>query len=119
IVIANDCTTVFDQASSPAGVAAATGNVTLNDKDPDFNDVITVVGWAASETFTFGGNVVANGSSGSSPTDFVKTGTYGTLHLHSDGQYTFDVNQVALNALGSASTTTLHYTFRVSDCHGG
>ena len=123
--------TIFGANDAPTAVAdtnwtiedsttAATGNVLqdLNhagapsgsfadhaDTDPDSGDTLTVS--------TVNGNAANVGNN--------LTGAHGTLHLNSNGTYTYQVNNAdpAVQALGVGATTTDTFSYTVSDGNGG
>ncbi|MGF6313551.1 VCBS repeat-containing protein, partial [Bradyrhizobium sp. i1.8.4] len=88
-----------------------TGNVLTNDTDVDAGDTKTVAGVTA-------GTTSASLSSGAG-TDVV--GAHGTLHLNTDGSYTYTVNnsQGAVEALRTFSDTlTDTFSYTVKDTAG-
>ncbi|WP_404561362.1 VCBS domain-containing protein [Bradyrhizobium elkanii] len=95
------------------GTAGAnpTGNVLTNDTDVDAGDTKTVAGVAAGTT-----SAALSSGAGS---DVV--GAHGTLHLNTDGSYTYTVNngQGAVEALRTSSDTlTDTFSYTVKDTAG-
>ncbi len=76
-----------------------TGDVLLNDTDPDDSASLTV-----SAVQGQGSNVGSN-----------VTGTYGTLNLDANGSYTYIANQSAADALAVNATVTDTFAYTVSD----
>jgi len=125
--------TIFGTNDAPTAVAdtnwtvedsatAATGNVLQNvahpgdpspvlsfadvaDTDPDAGDTLTVSR--------------VNGSAANVGNDLA--GAHGTLHLNSNGAYTYQVDNTdsTVQALGAGATTTDSFTYTVSDGNGG
>ena len=94
-----------------AGDPSATGNVLANDSDPDSGDVLTVAGVAAgTSSGPLSGNVGASVS-----------GTYGTLTLGANGQWTYalDNSNPNTNALAQGESATDVFSYTASDGHGG
>ncbi|TPL78844.1 VCBS domain-containing protein, partial [Mesorhizobium sp. B2-3-12] len=81
------------------------GNVLSNDSDVDTGDThsVTAVNGSAANV----GNNLA--------------GTYGTLHLNSDGTYTYTLNNAlaSVQALAQGATATDVFSYTNSDNHGG
>src|SRR5207248_1625763 len=81
------------------------GNVLTNDTDVDTLDTHTVT--------------AVNGSAPNVSADV--SGTYGTLHLNSDGSYIYTLNngQANVQALAEGQQVTDVFTYTNSDNHGG
>ncbi|TGR27563.1 adhesin, partial [Mesorhizobium sp. M8A.F.Ca.ET.202.01.1.1] len=81
------------------------GNVLTNDTDVDTGDTHSVT--------------AVNGVTGNVGTDV--TGTYGTLHLNSNGTYTYTLNNslASVQALAQGASVTDVFTYTNSDNHGG
>ena len=96
-----------------ATAAAATRATGLlgNDSDIDSGETATLKVTGAHIGSNADTAVAASGT-----TDIV--GTYGTLHLASDGTYTYTPNNSAAEALTLGQTTTDLFTYTVSDVHG-
>ncbi|TPN50814.1 VCBS domain-containing protein, partial [Mesorhizobium sp. B1-1-7] len=81
------------------------GNVLTNDTDVDSTDTHSVT--------------AVNGVTGNVGTDV--TGTYGTLHLNSNGTYTYTLNNglASVQALAQGASVTDVFTYTNSDNHSG
>ncbi|BAR60805.1 hypothetical protein NK6_7654 [Bradyrhizobium diazoefficiens] len=84
---------------------SVSGNVLINDTDADTHDSHSVT--------------AINGSATKVGADVV--GTYGTLHLNSDGTYTYTLNNAQANVQALAADQLVYDTFSYtnSDNHGG
>ncbi|TPL78532.1 VCBS domain-containing protein, partial [Mesorhizobium sp. B2-3-12] len=100
IVVADTNSVKEDTAPNPVS-----GNVLSNDSDVDTGDTRSVTAVNGSAV-----NVGAN-----------LAGTYGTLHLNSDGTYTYTLNNAlaSVQALAAGATATDVFTYTNSDNHGG
>ena len=87
-----------------AGDSSATGNVLTNDTDVDAGDSMTVT--------------AVNGSAANVGTSI--NGTYGSLTLGSDGEWTYSLHNVDAdtNALAQGEAATEVFTYTVSDSAG-
>ena len=94
-----------------AGDSSAAGNVLANDSDIDASDVLTVSGVAA--------GVVTGPLNGG--VGVAVTGTYGSLILGADGNwtYTLDNSDTDTKALAQAEGARDVFSHTVSDGHGG
>jgi VCBS repeat-containing protein len=99
VAVADSNSVKEDTAPNPVS-----GNVLSNDTDVDQGDTHSVS--------------AVNGSSGNVAADVA--GTYGTLHLDSDGSYTYtlDNSKEAVQALAEGVTATDSFTYTNSDNHG-
>lgn len=104
-VAVNDQFDTVDTAGFPGGTPIS-GNLMVNDSDPDAGATLAVTAVSGSGVGTVGGNT---------------SGTFGTLQLNADGSFTYDVDQtnpVVLSLLtGDSRTDTFTYT--ISDGLGG
>jgi VCBS repeat-containing protein len=98
----NDGPDAADDASSATEDLATSGNVLINDTDPDLSDrkAVSAVNGSAS----FVGAAIQ--------------GTWGTLTLNSDGSYTYTADADALDEQTSGSFQDV-FTYEVSDGNGG
>ncbi|VVB43594.1 hypothetical protein RHAL8_00779 [Beijerinckiaceae bacterium RH AL8] len=78
------------------------------DTDPDNGDTLTVVGVAAGTTAAF----LAAGANADI------AGTYGTIHINTDGSSTYTVNQAAANGLAAGQSATDTFSYTVQDSGG-
>ncbi|NSY40902.1 Ig-like domain-containing protein [Leisingera sp. ANG59] len=104
---------VEEQGYMVPGDDTATGNVLANDSDPDSSDVLRVTSAAPS-----GGGPSAPPSGSSSWTIL---GTYGTLTMHTDGtwSYLLDDAAPATGALAVGEMAEEVFTYSISDGNGG
>ncbi|WP_441229023.1 VCBS domain-containing protein [Bradyrhizobium sp. 590_E5_N4_2] len=95
-------TSAVKEDTAPNSVS---GNVLINDTDADTHDSHSVT--------------AINGSATKVGADVV--GTYGTLHLNSDGTYTYTLNNAQANVQALAADQLVYDTFSYtnSDNHGG
>ncbi|WP_181173806.1 VCBS domain-containing protein, partial [Mesorhizobium sp. B2-3-12] len=100
IAVANTNSVKEDTAPNPVS-----GNVLSNDIDVDTGDTHSVT--------------AVNGSAANVGNNLV--GTYGTLHLNSDGTYTYTLNNAlaSVQALAQGATATDVFTYTNADNHGG
>ena len=100
IAVADTNSVKEDTAPNPVS-----GNVLTNDTDVDTGDTHSVT--------------AVNGSAGNVGANLV--GTYGTLHLNSDGTYTYTLNNglASVQALAQGASVTDVFTYTNSDNHGG
>ncbi|TGP85514.1 VCBS domain-containing protein, partial [Mesorhizobium sp. M8A.F.Ca.ET.218.01.1.1] len=100
VAIANVNSVKEDTAPNPVS-----GNVLSNDTDVDNGDTHSVS--------------AVNGSAGNVGNDLV--GTYGTLHLNSDGSYsyTLDNGLASVQQLAEGATVTDVFSYTNADNHGG
>jgi len=93
------------------GDPTASGNVLANDSDPDPGDVLTVAG------IVFG--VATDNQTGGIPTDPID-GTYGTLSINAQGEWTYslDNSRAATEALAQGQQATEVFTYTVRDVAG-
>ncbi|RDD66465.1 hypothetical protein DU478_08410, partial [Thalassococcus profundi] len=96
-----------------AGDGTAVGNVLGNDSDVDSGDILTVVGVEAGDT---GLDLDDAGT-----VDMAITGTYGTLTIGEDGEYTYTLSDtlLATNALAEDDNASDVFTYTISDGNGG
>ena len=96
-----------------AGDGTAVGNVLGNDSDVDSGDILTVVGVEAGDT---GLDLDDAGTVG-----MAITGTYGTLTIGEDGEYTYTLSDtlLATNALAEDDNASDVFTYTISDGNGG
>lgn len=92
-----------DQGSTDFGHSIA-GAVLSNDRDPD-GDALSVTG------------VFKDGNSAAPGSSF--TGTYGTLTLGADGQFTYVAGGSAARALGMGQSAVDQFVYRAGDGLGG
>ena len=100
IAVADTNSVKEDTAPNPVS-----GNVLTNDTDVDTGDTHSVT--------------AVNGSAGNVGANLV--GTYGTLHLNSDGTYTYTLNNglASVQALAEGASVTDVFSYTNSDNHGG
>ncbi|TPI16200.1 adhesin, partial [Mesorhizobium sp. B4-1-3] len=100
-----DATAVKEDTNTLADPNPVSGNVLGNDTDVDSTDTHTVS--------------AVNGLAGNVGTDVA--GTYGTLHLNSDGSYTYtlDNSKASVQALAEGVTVTDVFSYTNADNHGG
>ena len=102
-------------ANDIAGDAAASGNVLTNDTDADLT-----LGDTKSITGARAGSETDAGSLTTVTTSIDVAGTYGTLHINSDGTYTYtlDNNDSDTEGLSAGQSVSDIFTYRVADAHG-
>ncbi len=102
---------VVEAGASTAGDATATGNVLLNDSDPDAGDTLSVQG------------IVAGGGTApvSTGVGMAIAGHYGSITLAADGSYSYalDNGNPATNALAEGASAHETFTYTVRDALGG
>ncbi len=100
-----DTASVKEDTNTLAQPNPVTGNVLANDTDVDNGDTHTVA--------------TVNGSAANVGNDVV--GTYGTLHLNSNGSYTYTLNNSlpAVQALAEGQQVTDTFNYTSADNHGG
>nr|ABM65821.1 MadA [Mesorhizobium sp. R88B] len=101
----SDGTYTYTLNNGLASVQEVSGNVLTNDTDVDTGDTHSVT--------------AVNGSAGNVGANLV--GTYGTLHLNSDGTYTYTLNNglASVQALAAGASVTDVFTYTNADNHGG
>src|SRR6185436_18317677 len=102
-------------ANGAAGDATASGNVVTNDTDAD-----STLGDTKSITGARAGSETDAGSLTTVTTSIDVAGTYGTLHINSDGTYTYtlDNNDPDTEGLSAGQLVSDIFTYRVADAHG-
>ena len=90
----------------------ATGNVLGNDGDVDTGDPIHVTGIAAGSVAATSSNVPASNVPANVP------GTYGSVAIAADGQYTYTLNNPSIQSLAQGQTVTDTFTYTITDSQG-
>ena len=104
-VVGDDHYDTVDTAGFPGGTPIS-GNVLINDSDPDAGDTLTVTAVTGTAAGTVGGGTL---------------GTFGTLTLAADGTFTYnvDTSNPVVQSLLTGQSRTDTFTYTVSDGHGG
>ncbi|MER2265968.1 Ig-like domain-containing protein, partial [Methylobacterium oxalidis] len=97
-----------DAARTTAHALAITGNVLANDSDANAGDTLSVT--AAQFEGGLGRTVSDDGS-------VEVVGNFGTLTVRADGSYSYQA--IGANSLNAGATAVEHFTYTVSDGHGG
>lgn len=104
-VAGDDNYDTVDTAGFPGGTPIS-GNVLINDSDPDAGDTLTVTAVTGTAAGTVGGGT---------------PGTFGILTLNANGTFTYnvDTSDPVVQSLLTGASLTDTYTYTVSDGHGG